>query len=79
MHPAQENNISTDLVNGKRSGVNYDSSDESQLQSIPEASNLDGEDGRHQSNGQCDFDAIAVSRCCQKSKKKILLLFNYYN
>ena len=71
MYPAQESTISTDLVNGHRSDVNYDSHDDSQSQSIPEALNLDGEAGLHQSNGQRDFDAIAVSNCCRKSKRII--------
>ena len=52
MHPAQENTISTDLVNGHRPDLNFDSPDDSQSQSISEALNLNGEDGLHQSYGQ---------------------------
>ena len=52
MHPAQQSAISTDLVNGHRPDLNYDSPDENQSQNISEALNLDGEDGLHQSYGQ---------------------------
>ena len=52
MYPAQKSTISTDLVNGHRSDVNYDFPDDSQSQSIPEALILDGEDSLHQSYGQ---------------------------
>lgn len=75
MHPAQESTISTDLVNGHRPDLNFDSPDDSQSQSISEALNLDGEDGLHQSYGQrvfethLDFSPRDVSVSFEHAKK----------